>query len=116
MKRITITLSADFEVEVDDRLSEEDARFAIQSQFEHSDGRQHLSTEIFLLSARNLAEAIAQMSVQTTGYRIARRYPGLVGRGWMMADRMRKPSLTSKQEVCVYATNTDTFWVCERDL
>lgn len=89
-RRIKLRLTLEVEVnDLDERLHQDDLRWALRRAFETSDGRQPLSTEIFLRGMGEVAEQVALTAQDLMGSRIAQRYPGARLRPYEIDKRLK---------------------------
>lgn len=94
VSQTTVTVTLTFEVEnVDERISEEDWKYAVYRAFDICDGRQPFDTEAMGISAHRVVECMAHTASFGMGLRRAERYRGLDGASWKLADLMPVPKV-----------------------
>ena len=118
-RKLTLTLSFTVELEIDARMTEEIMKFALGQALEMRDGRHNFSTEMAARGVHDMAATIAAQAQFHLGCRIADKYPGVSGRGYMIAERLGEGRVLTyypKVEVRVCGVwNDETFYVAEDD-
>lgn len=89
MKKYKLAVTYTIEVELDDRIKQEDIDWGVERTFnEWSDGRQPFSVEIMLEGLQNTINQLAYYAQGAVASRICQKYPGATQKHYLIEKRL----------------------------